>query len=333
MTQNDKNKNKNYKSDTNNTTVDPNNKYNDNDTINNSNDSYDEFIIPKNSFTSFRLKYSDPKQIYMNSLSISIGPIPHIWILDKKKDSLRNLIFKLKSSNDFKSSKISSHDVRHQFSKHLDKDYNSLPQINFDHINIEKENIARKQFIPNINDNNNISETPAITEPDNNKISKEKSKSHIKETKSDSEFLKNLDKNFNNHKDYNDSFMDRSERFTKELNSKLHEKKEKLSNSDVNDSNSFHHHSRNGQLDSKPQKLYIYQKLIRILQIPQKVTNLKVFYQLNSLLKISLINLKNHIRTKIRKKVYQYHYQRLRKVYPPLIPIQLLKRGKTKKRH
>ncbi|GMF54095.1 unnamed protein product [[Candida] boidinii] len=259
MTQNDKNKNKNYKSDTNNTTVDPNNKYNDNDTINNSNDSYDEFIIPKNSFTSFRLKYSDPKQIYMNSLSISIGPIPHIWILDKKKDSLRNLIFKLKSSNDFKSSKISSHDVRHQFSKHLDKDYNSLPQINFDHINIEKENIARKQFIPNINDNNNISETPAITEPDNNKISKEKSKSHIKETKSDSEFLKKLDKNFNNHKDYNDSFMDRSERFTKELNSKLHEKKEKLSNSDVNDSNSFHHHSRNGQLDSKPQKLYVNQ--------------------------------------------------------------------------
>lgn len=261
MSQNDKNKNKNYKSDINNTTVDPNNKYNDNDTINNSNDSYDEFIIPKNSFTSFRLKYSDPKQIYMNSLSISIGPIPHIWILDKKKDSLRNLIFKLKSSNDFKSSKISSHDVRHQFSKHLDKDYNSLPQINFDHINLEKENISKNQFTPNLNNNNNNS----IKEPDNIKLSKEKAKSHIKETKSDSQFLKKLDENFNNHKDYNDSFMDRSERFTKELNSKIQEKKEKLSNSDVNDSNSnsnsnsFHHHSRNGQLNSKPQKLYVNQ--------------------------------------------------------------------------
>ncbi|OWB75884.1 hypothetical protein B5S32_g31 [[Candida] boidinii] len=263
MTQNayqndDTNTNKNNKSNIDNTTTtDPNIENNVNDSINNSCE--DEFIIPKNSFTSFRLKYSNPRQIYMNSLSVSIGPIPHIWILDKKQNSLRNLLFKLKNSNDFKSSKISSRDIRYKFSKHLNKDNNPLPQINFDHINIEKDNIITRKKSTSKNSTQNLNDTISkINELNNDKILKEKLKPQSNNTKSNTEFSNKLDEKFNNHKNYNDNFLDRSQRFTKELNSKLQENKEKQLNSDDNDLIS-NHNSINGPLILQPRNLDVNQ--------------------------------------------------------------------------
>lgn len=52
---------------------------------------YQEMVIPKNSFTAFRLKYCDALELYNTTAVVFLGNIPNTWILDKKSVILAKL--------------------------------------------------------------------------------------------------------------------------------------------------------------------------------------------------------------------------------------------------
>lgn len=117
--------------------------------------------IPKDSYTAFRLKYSDSLELYNSSTVIFIGNIPPAWILDKKSIILAK-IYRLNDTDAKQKSKI-QHRTLHHFENAMhvtDKFPNNNKST--DNINIEyaHHHHLRKKIFKNLLNNKQFENLP-----------------------------------------------------------------------------------------------------------------------------------------------------------------------------
>lgn len=92
--------------------------------------------IPRDSYTAFRVKYCDALELYNTSTVISLGSIPHYWLLDKKSVLLAK-IYRFRRLNSDSKQNVTNpeHSALHQFENAVNKmSQESMPDTLHDNI-------------------------------------------------------------------------------------------------------------------------------------------------------------------------------------------------------